>query len=619
MNLLSMNGISLSHTDKVLLENVSFGVDEGDKIGIIGINGSGKSSLLRIIAGEIKHYEGDMVKGNNVVISYLPQDPVFDKDQTLHDYVVTENQKSEGSRDEYEIEENRSQLEVEAAKILHRLGFEDQTVRVGTLSGGQKKKAALAACLLRKADILLLDEPTNHLDNAMNEWLQDYLSSYKGALVMVTHDRYFLDLTCNRIVEVEGGALYSYDCNYEGYLQLKQQRLDMALSTQDKHANILRKELAWMQRGARARSTKQKAHIGRFEALRDEEKLELTKSVEINAVSSRLGKKTIEINAISKAYGDRELIKDFTYTFTRDDKIGILGPNGCGKTTLINMISGKLRPDSGYIETGDTVVLSVYEQHSDSMNDEMRVIDYVRDKAEYIRTEDGYISASQMCERFLFDGTLQYQKIAKLSGGEKRRLYLCRILMEAPNVLILDEPTNDLDISTLQILEDYLDSYKGILIVISHDRYFLDRTVRRMLTFNPGGEVRLFNGSYTDYYTERRENEALSERGAIAVGSSKTSDTAAAGESGKDKRGNGDQKHRVKFSYNEAREYETIEDDIAAAEAKGARLEKEIAENASDYGKLRQLTEQKEANDEKLEKLMERYFYLEEKAAMING
>lgn len=613
MNLLSMNGVSKVYTEKVLLKDAVFGIGSDDRIGVIGINGTGKSTLLKIIAGIEEADSGEIIKGKNIVISYLPQMPVFDRDYTLYEYVVAENVKRSRPQDDYEAKNLEAEIEGEAKKILGRLGFADIDQKISTFSGGQKKKAALAACLLAKSDILLLDEPTNHLDNAMTEWLQDYLEGYRGALVMVTHDRYFLDLVCNRIVEVDKGNLYTYDTNYEGFLEKKAERIASALSTQDKHANILRKEIAWMRRGARARTTKQKAHIQRYEALRDEKKLELDADVEIKAVSSRLGKKTIELNGISKAYGEKILIKDFTYNFLRDDRVGILGPNGCGKSTLMKIIMQSVKPDTGTVEIGDTVVPGYYAQEAEAMDDNERVIDYVRSTAEYIKTDDGYISASQMCEKFLFSGAMQYQPIGKLSGGEKRRLYLCKVLMEAPNVLILDEPTNDLDISTLQILEDYLDSFPGIVIAVSHDRYFLDRTSKRMLTFDSKGGIHLFNGTYTDFFREyiegidgsiRKEGEEIRY----------SSDPGKKSVSSKERR-NGPKP--LKFTFKEEREYETIESDISECESKIAELEQQMAVSATDFVKLAELSEQKASCEQELERLMERYFYLEEKAEKI--
>lgn len=600
MNILTIKNLTKEYTDRKLFDGVDFSLEEGEKVGVIGINGTGKSTLLKIIAGIEEADAGEYIKGNNVVINYLSQSPEFPKGTTIYDYVISANKS---------VHENHS-IEGDAKTILNKLGFEDFNLTVDNLSGGQKKRVALAGALLSKNEVLILDEPTNHLDNNMTEWLEDWLRAYKGALIMVTHDRYFLDLVCNRIVEIDKGKLYSYKANYEGFLALKAEREEMALSTQSKHQNILRKEIAWMQRGARARTTKQKAHIQRYEALRDEEKIEFDGQVEIEAISSRLGNKTIEINNISKAYGDRRLINDFTYTFLRDDRIGILGPNGCGKSTLIKMITGSVKPDSGFIEIGETVNIGYYAQEVENMNLSEKVIDYIRDVAEYISTPDGgYISASQMLEKFLFNGTMQYSKIEKLSGGEKRRLYLARVLMGAPNVLILDEPTNDLDISTLQILEDYLDTFGGIIIAVSHDRYFLDRVVRRMLTFEDGGQIEQFNGSYTEYFKSHSSEET----------SIKTKEKSAEGAQAYKLQK--EQSRKLKFTYNEQREYDTIEDDIAKIEEKIDELNKRLADPkiASNFVELNKLTKEVQDAENLLEEKMERFIYLSELADKING
>lgn len=594
MNLLTIKGLTKAYTDKVLFENIDFSLEESEKVGVIGINGTGKSTLLKIIAGIEESDSGEYTKGSNVVINYLPQNPEFKAGTTIYDYVILANKRAGAQYD----------IEGDAKTILNVLGFTDYSTPIETLSGGQKKKVALAGALLSHAEILILDEPTNHLDNYMTEWLEEWLKAYKGALIMVTHDRYFLDLVCNRIVEIDKTKLYSYKENYEGFLKLKAEREAMALSTQDKHENILRKELAWIQRGARARSTKQKAHIQRYEALRDEEKVKFDQAVEIQALSTRLGKKTIELKNISKAYGDNVLIKDFTYTFLKTDRVGILGSNGAGKTTLIKMIMDEIKPDSGSIEIGETVNIGYYAQEATTMNPNEKVIDYIKDTAEYIKTEDGYISASQMLENFLFEGSLQYQPIGKLSGGEKRRLYLAKVLMGAPNVLILDEPTNDLDISTLCILEDYLDTFPGILITVSHDRYFLDRTVNRMLTYEDNGRIEIFNGTYTEYY----QDKLLREAGIASDASSKNSSGADAYKAQKE------QNKKLKMTYNEQKEYETIESDIEKLEAKIKDLEKELANPkiSSDFVKLNALSKEKEETENKLDEKMERYLYLED-------
>ena len=614
MNLLTIKNLTKAYTDKVLFDGIDFSVEEGEKVGVIGINGTGKSTLLRIIAGIEEGDSGEYTKGNHVVINYLPQNPEFEKGQTILEYVMGQHQlngvKYEGDSlaDDYGVEG-------EAKNILTRLGFTDFNQSIDNLSGGQKKKVALAAVLLSKNEILILDEPTNHLDHNMTEWLEGWLKSYRGTLIMITHDRYFLDLVCNRIVELDKGKLYSYKTNYEGFLELKAQCEEMALSTQAKHQNILRKEIAWIQRGARARSTKQKAHIKRYEMLRDEEKVQLDSQVEIGSLSSRLGNKTIEIENLSISFEGQPFITNFTYNFLKKDRIGILGPNGCGKTTLLKIIMGEYRPDAGKIEIGETVNIGYYAQEAQGMDPKQRVIDYIRDTAEYIKTEDGgYISASQMLEKFLFTGSLQYQLIEKLSGGEKRRLYLAKILMGAPNVLILDEPTNDLDISTLCILEDYLDTFPGILITVSHDRYFLDRVVDHMLVFEGDSKISLFNGSYQEYY-ETYGNQLMGE----SAGASENRKLVDGGEtlSGAEIYKQQKEKNKKrKMTYNEQREYETIEDDIAALEYKLAQLAEALADPkiSSDFVKLSELGKSKEEAEAQLDEKLERYVYLEELA-----
>ena len=614
MNLLTIKNLTKAYTDKVLFDGIDFSVEEGEKVGVIGINGTGKSTLLRIIAGIEEGDSGEYTKGNHVVINYLPQNPEFEKGQTILEYVMGQNQlngvKYEGDSlaDDYGVEG-------EAKNILTRLGFTDFNQSIDNLSGGQKKKVALAAVLLSKNEILILDEPTNHLDHNMTEWLEGWLKSYRGTLIMITHDRYFLDLVCNRIVELDKGKLYSYKTSYEGFLELKAQREEMALSTQAKHQNILRKEIAWIQRGARARSTKQKAHIKRYEMLRDEEKVQLDSQVEIGSLSSRLGNKTIEIENLSISFEGQPFITNFTYNFLKKDRIGILGPNGCGKTTLLKIIMGEYRPDAGKIEIGETVNIGYYAQEAQGMDPKQRVIDYIRDTAEYIKTEDGgYISASQMLEKFLFTGSLQYQLIEKLSGGEKRRLYLAKILMGAPNVLILDEPTNDLDISTLCILEDYLDTFPGILITVSHDRYFLDRVVDHMLVFEGDSKISLFNGSYQEYY-ETYGNQLMGES-AGAFENRKPVDggeTLSGAEIYKQQK---EKNKKRKMTYNEQREYETIEDDIAALEDKLTQLDEALADPkiSSDFVKLSELGKSKEEAEAQLDEKLERYVYLEELA-----
>lgn len=604
MNLLTIKGFSKAYTDKILFDDADFSVNSGEKIGVIGVNGTGKSTLLKIIAGIDECDSGQLSKGNNVVIKYLPQTPDFAEKVSIYDYVITANVD----------EENKWSIEGDAKAFLHRLGFDDTSLMVSTLSGGQRKKVALAAALLSKCDILVLDEPTNHLDNDMTEYLEDYLNNYKGALVMVTHDRYFLDKVCNRIVEIDKGKTYSYNTNYEGYLMLKAERENIALATQNKHQNILRKEIAWMQRGARARSTKQKAHIQRYEKLASEELIKETQSVTMSSIASRLGNKTIELSHIAKTWPDRPspVITDFSYNFLRTDRIGVVGPNGCGKTTLMKLITGVTKPDSGTIEIGDTVRIGYFSQENEALDPNMKVLDYVKETAEYIQTTEGLMSASTMCERFLFDGTLQHQHIEKLSGGEKRRLYLLKVLVSSPNVLILDEPTNDLDISTLCILEDYLDSFQGILIVVSHDRYFLDRVIRKLLVFDGCGGISQFEGGYTDYYLTHGSFANSASAGANTQTKPERVSTADKESAQKKKTQNPSMKK--KFSFNEQREYDTIEDTIARKEAEIEQTETDINNSVSDFVKLNELTQKKEQLESELDQLLERYVYLTELA-----
>lgn len=609
-----MKHVTKAYTDKVLFDGVDFSLEEGEKVGIIGINGTGKSTLLKIIAGLESYEEGELTKGSHVMVNYLPQNPSFPAGMTIYDYVVKANT----------THENEWSIEGDAKTILNKLGFTDYGQEIDHLSGGQKKKVALAGALLSNREILILDEPTNHLDNRMTEWLEGWLRDWRGALIMVTHDRYFLDLVCNRIVEIDKGRLYSYKTNYEGFLELKAQREASAASTQKKHENMLRKEIAWIQRGARARSTKQKAHIARYEALRDEEKIKTDASVEIGSVSSRLGKKTIELQGVSKGYGGRTLIRDFTYTFLRTDRVGILGPNGCGKTTLMKLITGREEPDGGQIEIGDTVRIGYYAQEAEHMDDRQKVIDYIRDTAEYIKTQDGTVTASQMLEKFLFEGSLQHALIGKLSGGERRRLYLAKVLMEAPNVLILDEPTNDLDIGTLCVLEDYLDTFPGILITVSHDRYFLDRVARRMLTFEENGRIALYNGSYTEYFQEKAAEESAWQAGGRGNGAQQSGPAGdTCGSDGEEKSGvqswkeQKNQNRKLKFTFKEQKEYETIESDIEVLEEKIAALESEMLTAATDFVKLNKLAKEKEETETLLEEKMERYVYLSDLAERI--
>ena len=603
MNLLTIEHLTKSYTERLLFDDTSFSINEGEKIGLIGINGTGKSTLLKIVAGLEEPDDGSVVRGRNLDIRFLSQNPKFHDGDTILESIVREN---EGHAHVWD-------LESQAKTMLTKLGFTDFDDRVETLSGGQRKRVALVSVLLSTADLLVLDEPTNHLDSAMADWLETYLRRFNGALLMVTHDRYFLDSVTNRIVELDKGKLYSYQANYEGYLELKAQRLDMEQATERKRQSLLRVELEWMQRGARARSTKQKAHIERFETLRDQKGPEADQNVELDSVSSRLGRTTVELEDISKAYGDKVLMKDFTYIFLKNDRIGIIGPNGSGKSTLMKIIAGWLEPDAGNVTVGQTVKMGYFSQENEAMDGSVKVIDYIRGAAEYVKTKDGSISASQMLERFLFPSSVQYTVIDKLSGGEKRRLYLLRILMEAPNVLLLDEPTNDLDIQTLTILEDYLDSFQGIVITVSHDRYFLDRVVLRIFAFEGEGRVTQYEGGYTDYQAAFAEKypEGMLPAG---MGTGKKSSDRNEGKKTTEKP-KGEKK--LRFSFKEQREWDTIEDTIAAVEEKIADLDAQIEKSVSNYTKLNELMEEKRIQEQLLEEKMERWMILNDLAERI--
>ncbi|MDD2980463.1 MAG: ABC-F family ATP-binding cassette domain-containing protein [Hespellia sp.] len=596
MNLLTIEHLTKAYTDRVLLDDASFSIQEGEKIGVIGINGMGKSTLLKIVAGVVTPDEGDVVMGNNIKIGYLSQNPEFDPEMTILEAVLSGDVNPTGD----------PAIESQAKTLLNQLDMFDFDIRIGHLSGGQKKRAALVHVLLQPVDILVLDEPTNHLDNAMSGWLEEYLIRYRGAILMVTHDRYFLDRVSTRIVEVDKGNIYSYPGNYSEYVRLKETRQNMELATERKRQSILRTELEWLARGARARSTKQKAHIQRIEDMKNQKAPEQELSVEMSSLSSRMGKKTIEVEHLSKRYGDKVLFEDYSYIFLKGERIGIIGQNGCGKSTLMKVIQGIIPPDSGHIEIGQTVKIGYFSQENEYMDESMRVIDYIREVGDFIQTKDGTITAAQMLERFLFDGTMQWSIIDKLSGGEKRRLYLLRILMGAPNVLILDEPTNDLDIQTLTILEDYLDGFDGIVITVSHDRYFLDRVVRRIFAFEGEGIIRQYEGGYSDYQIAYEQmHPSLPEEKA----SEKPKET---------KKTDWDKGERkLKFSYKEQKEYEVIDDKIAALEEKIESLDQQMIAAASDYGKLNALTQEKEEAEAKLEEMTERWIYLNELAEKI--
>ncbi len=599
MNLLTMTGLSKSYTDKILFDNADFSINSGDKVGIIGINGTGKSTLLRVIAGVETPDAGDITKEGQVHIRYLPQNPSFEPGTTIYDYVITKN------TNEY----NEWTIEGDAKNVLNRLGFTDYDEVVDHLSGGQRKRVALAAALMSDCEILVLDEPTNHLDSDTTEWLEEYLINRKGALVMVTHDRYFLDRVSNRIVEIDKGKLYSYQTNYSGFVQAKLQREEIAQATERKAKSLLKTELEWMARGARARSTKQKAHIARVENLINREKPVEEAKLEISSVHSRMGKTTIELNGISKSFGDNKVIDDFTYIFLRNDRVGFVGKNGCGKSTLMKMLTGNMKPDSGSVTIGETIRIAYFSQENEYMDESLRVIDYINETAENIRTADGLISSTKMLERFLFDTTLQYQKIERLSGGEKRRLYLLKILMEAPNVLVLDEPTNDLDIQTLTVLESYLDSFAGIVIVVSHDRYFLDRIVSRIFAFEGDGKIKQYEGGYSDYLLARPD---------ITV-NEKTTKGKGSNQEEEKKKTERVREKKLKMSFNEQREYESIESEIEELETRIEELEAKTLKFASDFVKLAEITREKEECETNLQEKMDRWMYLEDLAERIEA
>lgn len=612
MNLINIEKLTKSYTERKLFEDASFSLQEGEKVGIIGINGTGKTTLLRMIMGTEEAEKGNITVANHVVMRYLPQHPEFSPEKSSLECVLEGNV----------TEENRWSIESDAKAMMTRLGIKDYSQPAGQLSGGQRKRLALISVLLSPADILLLDEPTNHLDNDMADWLEDYLKKWRGALIMVTHDRYFLDSVCNRIVEIDKGKIYSYQTNYSGFLELKTQRQEMEVASERKRQSILRVELEWIRRGARARSTKQKAHIQRYEELRDKQAPVQDSQVELSSISTRLGKTTVELDHICKSYGEKKLIDDFSYNFLKGNRVGFIGPNGCGKSTLMKMIAGIISPDSGKVIIGQTVKMGYYAQEIASekptdeteidlsyMDPNQRVIDYVKDTAEYIQTVDGLMSASVMLDRFLFPPEKQYSLIGKLSGGEKKRLNLLRVLASSPNLLILDEPTNNLDIATLTILEDYLDRYEGIVVTVSHDRYFLDRTMRRIFAFEGDGKIRQYEGGYTDYALKKQ-----AEREAEETETSRKAEMAT-GATKKGQRTRGPQK--LKFTYQEQKDYETIEADIAALEEKIENLDKEMQTASTDFVKLNQLVTEKEATEKLLEEKMDRWMYLEDLAARI--
>ena len=608
MSVINVEHISKLYGDKMILEDLSCSVDEGDKIGIIGINGTGKSTLLRIIAGEEEADEGKIIFSNGMTIGWMGQNPEFDEESSILKYVC-EGKKIE---DDYGYESD-------AKAMLTVLELENFDEKIKNLSGGQKKRAALCKVLLQKPDILILDEPTNHLDNKMSDWLENYLKSFRGVLLMVTHDRYFLDKVTNHIWEVEGGKVYYYDANYSGYLERKAEREERELASERKRQSILRSEVKWVMRGARARSTKQKARLERFEQLKAMDSPKTAKQVEMGSVGTRLGKKTIELYDISKAYGDKVLFKHFSYIFKRFERIGFVGHNGCGKSTLMKILADLEQADSGAIEWGETIKIGYFAQECEVMDERERVIDYIKDAAEYVRTSEGLVSASKMLERFLFSSDMQYTPIAKISGGERRRLYLLKVLMQSPNVLILDEPTNDLDIATLRVLEDFLDEFAGIVITVSHDRYFLDRTVDRIAAFENGNIV-VYEGDYTEYQEKSGRIEADS---IDSVDSGSGLHIKKSNEKKKEGReqwlASKNKEKKLKFSYKEQKEFETIDEDIEKLEEKIAELEEQISKCATDFVKLNELMQEKEKTEAELSDKMERWVYLNDLAEKIEA
>ncbi len=628
MNLISMENIIKSYSEKILLNDIDLGINEGDKIGIVGVNGVGKSTLLKIAAGIEKPDSGRITKGNAVNIEYLSQNPYFDPDATVLEQVFKGDSPVMKLVREYEtaLQDpdansekllklsgemdllNGWNLESEAKGILTRLGITDFQERIAVLSGGQKKRIALASALINPSELLVLDEPTNHLDNKTIDWLEDYLSKRKGALLMITHDRYFLDRVVNGIAELDRGKLYLYKGNYNNFIEKKIEREESEAASERKRQTLLKKELAWISRGAKARTTKQKSRIERYEKLSGQAIDAVGDKLEISVGSSRLGRKIIELSQISKSFGDNTVIDDFSYIVLRNDRVGIIGPNGSGKTTLMNIIAGILEPDTGTVDVGDTVKIGMFSQEFYDWDESKRVIEYIRDGAEYLETAEGEkISASQMLERFLFPSATQWTPISKLSGGEKRRLHLLRVLMEAPNVLLLDEPTNDLDIETLTILEDYIDSFPGAVIAVSHDRYFLDKTADRIFVFEGKGQIKQYTGNYTDI----KESGALGDMNASSGQRMKASEGRGNTGRAKDK--------PLKFSFKEQKEYDEIDAVIAGLEEKLVELDTQIADAASDYVTLQQLMKAKEETEHHLEEKMERWVYLNELAEKIES
>lgn len=628
MLLLSATDLCKTHGLKIIFDHISLHIDSGDKIGLLGVNGTGKSTLLRILSGLAQADEGEIQTSNQLVLEYLPQHPDFDEDATvlqqifrgespfmkvLRNYEQTLDALERYPGDQQLTQQlldlsaqmdaqNAWQLESEAKAILNKLGIHDVSAKVQTLSGGQRKRIALAGALIRPCNLLILDEPTNHLDHEAIEFLEQHLKNKNCALLMVTHDRYFLDRVTNRILELSNGKLYAYEGNYETFLELKTQREEEQQRIQEKAQALYKQELAWMRKGVEARRTKQKARIERFYQLEDSLTVQQEDKLEISLQHSRLGKKIIELDHLHKTFGDKVCIDDLTYTVVRDDRIGIIGNNGLGKSTLLNIIGKQLPYDSGSVILGDTVRIGYYTQDNSDLPLDMRVIDYVREKGEYIHSSDGsLISAARMLERFLFSGAQQHAFIHQLSGGEKRRLYLLGVLMDDVNVLLLDEPTNDLDIQTLQILEDFIDHFNGPVLAVSHDRYFLDRIARRIFAFEGNGVVDIYTGNYSDYAEKKQQAEPTE---AAPVSKEKKGDTRQ-------------RTQKIKFTYQEAKEYDTIEIDITALETQIQQCDLDMAANSTDFAKLNELNQQKEQLNLQLSEKMERWEYLMNKAEQI--
>ena len=587
MNIVNIENISKIYGEKVIFDETSVGIQQGDKIGIVGINGTGKTTLLRMVSGEEVPDSGQIVRQNGLKFAFVVQNPPYDPDETVDAYALSGNPDTDWKVQSY----------------LNQLGITDGTQKMGNLSGGQRRRAAMAKVLAGDFDLLLLDEPTNHLDEEMISWLEDYLRSFRGTILMVTHDRYFLDRVTNRILEISHGKLYSYQAAYSGFLELKAEREEMELASERKRQSVLRIELEWAKRGCRARTTKQKARLERLEGLKNGAAPVSDQTVELDSIETRMGKKTIELHHIAKAFGDRVILRDFDYIFLKNQNVGIVGPNGCGKSTLLRMIAGETEPDQGSIEVGETIRIGYFAQEEQEMDDRQRVIDYVKDIAEYINTREGRISASAMLERFLFTPDMQYAPIGKLSGGEKRRLYLLGVLCQEANVLILDEPGNNLDIPTLTILEDFLNSFVGIVITVSHDRYFLDNVADRIFAFDGHGGLTQYEGGYTDY---------LEASGGMYQTMNQPKENKADPVQKEDAKKNWKQNRpqKLKFSYKEQKEFETIDDDIAKLEAKIEHLDEEMARNATNSVKLSELIAEKEKTEAELEEKMDRWVYL---------